>query len=286
MEKALLDQLIEGSFDIHIHSSPDIVPRKMSDIELAKSARDSHMGGIMLKSHYGLTATRATLVKECVHGIEIFGGLTLNQMVGGLNPAAVETAIKLGAKEIWLPTINAENHVMQTSKDRSKIVQVFDENGKPLPNLNIILEMIAQHDVILGTGHLNVEETLKVVPLAKESGIEKIIITHPEWQIVNMPIDVQKKLAQYGVFFEHCYYNVTSPQAFTIEDLAYQIKSTGISTNVLSTDFGQPSNDYPVNGLRSYLSELFDIGFSIDEIETMIKKNPKYLLGINQIKKK
>ncbi|XBS70371.1 DUF6282 family protein [Acerihabitans sp. KWT182] len=172
MESKELDKVVEGSFDIHVHGSPDITPRKMTDIEIAKSARDAHMGGILLKCHYGSTAERAALVKECVHGIEVFGGLTLNQMVGGLNPVAVETAIKLGAKEIWLPTINAKNHVLQTSKDMSKVVAIFDEFNKPLPALNIIFEMIAAHDIILATGHLNVEEILVIVPLAKKVGVK------------------------------------------------------------------------------------------------------------------
>ncbi|XBS70372.1 hypothetical protein ABK905_03715 [Acerihabitans sp. KWT182] len=97
-----------------------------------------------------------------------------------------------------------------------------------------------------------------------------------------MSVEIQKKLAKHDVFFEHCYYNITSPQVFTLENLACQIRSTSVSLNLLSTDFGQTFNDFPVNGFRKYLEGLYEIGFSIDEIESMVKKNPKYLLGLTK----
>ena len=44
--------LIKGSYDLHIHSAPDVMPRKANDLELARRAAAAGMGGIMLKSHH------------------------------------------------------------------------------------------------------------------------------------------------------------------------------------------------------------------------------------------
>ena len=57
-----------------------------------------------------------------VHGetnFTMFVSVTLNKVIGGINPLAVETALKLGAKVVWLPTQSAKNHLHKTGKDPS-----------------------------------------------------------------------------------------------------------------------------------------------------------------------
>src|SRR6266508_3906304 len=97
---------LTGTIDLHIHSAPDVGPRKMDDLEVARQAAQRGMRAILLKSHWTLTADRAYLVEKVVSGIRVFGGLALNQSVGGFNPAAVEVALKMGAAQIWMPTLS------------------------------------------------------------------------------------------------------------------------------------------------------------------------------------
>ena len=99
---------IPGIFDMHIHSAPDIAPRKTDDLELAKAAAAAGMGGIMIKSHLGSSVERAYLVNQMVPNIRVCGGLVLNFPVGGLNPFAVDSYVRMGAKEVWMPTLSAE----------------------------------------------------------------------------------------------------------------------------------------------------------------------------------
>lgn len=280
MDQLEIKQLIEGAIDMHLHGSPDITERKLSDIGLARAAREAHMAGIMLKSHYGLTAARATLVCECVPGINVFGGIVLNNMVGGFNPEAVETALQLGAKEVWMPTITAENHLRCSHQDISKAVKITDAYGKIIPEIYPILEMIAENDVILGTGHLSIEESLKIISLAKEKGVKKILVTHPEWEFTKMPVAIQKELASQGVYFERCYYAAHSSQQLPIGEVAEQIKQVGAETTVMSTDFGQIFNELPVTGIQHYVADMISCGIPASDIEVMIKNNPKYLLSV------
>ncbi|EAX47431.1 conserved hypothetical protein [Thermosinus carboxydivorans Nor1] len=274
-------ELIQGSIDMHIHSNPDVIPRKMSDLEVAKAAQQANLAGILLKCHYMGTAARAALVQECVRqGVKVYGGIVLNRSVGGLNPAAVETEIALGAKEVWLPTISAENHIRFHKGDLAKAVKVVDSDGNLLPEVYEILELVAKAGIILGTGHLTVDECIKVVEAARSAGVKKILITHPEFEVVAMPVEIQKDLAKKGVFFERCFYATNSPQKLPVSEVARQIKEVGVESTVLSSDFGQTFNEDPIVGFRKFISALLEHGLTPDEIRIMIKNNPYYLLGI------
>ena len=94
---------LEGFIDTHLHTSPDVKPRILNDIQAAFMASKEKMGGIILKSHVESTAGRARLA-EMLTGIKVIGGVTLNHSVGGLNPAAVEASALMGGKMVWFPT--------------------------------------------------------------------------------------------------------------------------------------------------------------------------------------
>src|SRR3954462_12331328 len=79
-----------GVIDMHVHSHPDVFGRNMDDIDVAQLAKSRGMRGIVLKNHISETASRAALVMKVVPGIEVFGGVVLNNAVGGINPNAVE----------------------------------------------------------------------------------------------------------------------------------------------------------------------------------------------------
>src|SRR3954462_13590350 len=96
--------LLRGAIDTHVPISPDVVGRKIDDLSLARRCRELGLGGFQLKSHYTSTAERASVVRAAVPGVEGFGSITLNRAVGGMNAVAVETARRVGARAVWLPT--------------------------------------------------------------------------------------------------------------------------------------------------------------------------------------
>jgi len=102
-------KMLHGVFDTHLHSYPDIAPRKADDIELARMAAEAGMGGFLIKSHAGSSVERAYLVRKMFPGIHVLGGIVLNYPIGGLNPLAVETYVRMGAKEVWMPSLSAQN---------------------------------------------------------------------------------------------------------------------------------------------------------------------------------
>ncbi len=102
-------EIVAGAYDTHVHVAPDVVPRRIDDVSLAKRFRDVGMAGFVLKSHYVPTAERAEVVRAAVPGVDVLGALCLNVPVGGLNPVAVEIAGRGGARIVWLPTMDSLN---------------------------------------------------------------------------------------------------------------------------------------------------------------------------------
>src|SRR5438876_6621018 len=114
-------QTLSGAIDMHAHADPDGTPRKIDAIDLAKLAKSRGMRAIVLKNHYEPTASLAYIVRKEVPGIEVFGGISLDLTVGGVNPAAVEwmTKVKGGyGKVIWMPTFDCEHQVTSSGQKR------------------------------------------------------------------------------------------------------------------------------------------------------------------------
>lgn len=267
---------LEGVIDLHVHAGPDVRPRKMTALDVARAAQAAGMRGLLVKNHHTATVLAAAAVEQQVPGLRVFGGLALNEWVGGLNPAAVEAALKMGAREIWMPTLSAENE--RAHHGRPGGLSVLDEAGNLKPAVSEILRLIAASDAIAGTGHLSPGEIAAVVAAARQAGVGRILVTHPEHKPVNLPAAMQRELAAPGVYFERCF----ARSQFTLDwdGLAAEIREVGVETTVLATDLGQPDTPDPVTGLKQMLAEFAKRGFSQDELRTMSCRNPAVLLGL------
>lgn len=285
MVKNIIAELMTGAIEMHVHGSPDVEPRLLSDIGLLKAAQADGMQGVLLKAHFMPTTGRALLAQEAVgDGIKAWGGVTLNIQVGGINPFLVEKELRLGAKEVWLPTQSALNDITFHKKDPKPAVFLTDDKGKFLPQLHEVLELIAQYDAVLGTGHISAGESEQVVALAKQKGIKKIIITHPEAPRINIPLDLAKRLAKQGCLFEWCCFNMTTltdgrgkvpPEMFT-----RYIRAVGVAASIMATDMGQKINVAAPTGLQNYIETMLQQGFSPAEIRIMVRDNPMAALGL------
>ena len=240
------------------------------------------MKGVLLKSHHTLTSDRAWLVRQIEPNFEVFGSQVLNiPSTGGLNPAAVETAIGFGAKEIFMPTISAAHFLRYKGEDPRKGITILRKNGGLLPEVLQILDLIADANIILGTGHLSVDECRELVDVARKTGVRKILVTHPEWKPTRMPIEVQAELAGKGAMMEHCHYATTTIGGeLDPQEIAAQIRAVGAEHCVMATDHGNKLIPDPIEGMNTYVEEMTKAGISMTEIEKMTKENPKMLLGI------
>ena len=275
-----LPDFLEGAVDLHVHSAPDVDERRFSDIELASEAGRARMAAILIKSHQNSTVERAWLVSRFISGIRVFGGLVLNETVGGLNPAAVSLALSMRAKEVWMPTRSALNHRRHEALPGG--ITVLNDRGELVPAAEEILRILAGSGCILGTGHLSQEETFALADRACALGGIQVLVTHPEWAPTFFSIPQQKILAARGnVTFERCFVSTTHRCGFVpFTTIEHAIAETGVEKTVLSTDLGQPDTPPPVDGLREYAARLRAAGFSVDDIRRMMQTNPARLLGL------
>jgi hypothetical protein len=298
IDQTIIEGLLEGAFDTHIHSAPDVLPRKFNDLELAQRFKARHMAGFVLKSHYICTADRATLVNQIVPEIQAFGAIALNNSVGGLNPLALDIAGRLGTKVCWLPSVDNANELENVAgqRDESKLPYWMSiaremralgiagsflnvtEDGKVTQATRQCLEIIAKHDMVLATSHIRPSEVLPVVTTAQKLGVKRIVITHPEFPTTLLSIEQQQELARLGVYFERCF---TTPNSGKISwDQVYaNIREVGPASTILATDLGQTTAPYPDEGLGTFIGNLLENGFSERDVRGMVRDNPGQLLG-------
>jgi len=287
---AVLD-LLQGAIDIHIHSAPDVYPRILNDIELALQAKEMGLRAILVKNHFTETAGRARLASEAAD-FPVFGGIALNLSVGGLNPHAVRTALKLGAKTVWLPTLHArefvarKSHVANLAGELGEGLEglyLLNEDGSLKEELFPIFDLIVEHGSSLSTGHVSKAEARAAVRVAAERGVEKIVVTHPLASFVNYSVEDMKDILDLGAtWLEHVFNDTTRQvgQPITREALFNGIKAVGPERCIISTDSGQWLNPVPVQQLGIYIQDLLNFGFPARDIRTMVQDNPALLLGL------
>jgi Family of unknown function (DUF6282) len=292
--------LLRGAFDTHIHVDPDVVPRIVDDVTLARRFLALGMDGFVLKSHYNATAERASVVRAAVPGIQALGAIALNRAVGGMNPLAVEVAAREGARTVWLPTVDSVNESHERDagwREGVKVpvwvklqlelreqgieidpVPVVDDTGAVLPDAQAVLERVAHHDLVLATGHLARDEIFAVVHAARQAGVRQIVITHPEFPAQALSVADQRLLADAGALLERC---MTTPHTGKIswEQWIENIRACGAENSVLSTDLGQTFNPPVEDGMAIMVDRLRAAGFDDEELHVMAVTNTRRVAG-------
>jgi Family of unknown function (DUF6282) len=292
-------ELLRGAYDTHMHISPDVVERIVDDLTLARRFQELGMAGFVLKSHYGSTAERAAVVRTAVPGVNVLGAIALNRAVGGINPLAVEIAAREGARTVWLPTVDSVNESHEREAPPGAKVPVWvklqlelreqgieippvpvvnESNGTVLPEVREVLDMIARHGMVLATGHLSRDEIFAVVEAALESGVETIVVTHPEFPSQDLSVEDQIALSGQGALLERCF---TTPHTgkVTWERWIENIRATGPVNSVLSTDLGQVFNPPVEDGMALMVDRLLDAGFGEEEVYVMAVVNTRLVAG-------
>ena len=258
MENLKNKYLLDGVIDTHIHTSPDIKSRILNDVEAAIDAKQEKMQTIIIKSHVESTAGRAKIA-ELISGFKVIGGVCLNSSIGGLNPDAVKVTAELGGKIVWFPTISAPD------------ISINYENTES------ILNIIAEEELVLATGHLKPYDIFLLLDYAKSLKIKKIIINHPLTGVVGATIDEQKEMSR-SAYLEHCFVAcMEKHDNLDPEVIADAIKEIGPERCIMATDFGQAHNPVPVEGMKMFIDSMMNQGIKEKYINEMCIHNPSKL---------
>lgn len=282
---------LEEAIDLHVHCAPSLFPRWGDGVDVAAACEAAGMGGVMLKAHHGGTQETAAVLTRVSQTLRVAGGIVLNRYVGGINPAVVEGALRTGAKCVWFPTIDAEGHVRAFGSTGAYPVQrggnesgsgipVIEDGGRCLPEVREVLKLVAEHDAIVATGHLDAAEIDVLLREASDIGIAKFLITHATFATPNLGEDAVGAFVERGATVELTYLDISPMwRMSTVERSAKLFQRAGARNVVLASDAGQPHNPAPPEALRVFAQCLHEQGIPAEDLRRSLTENPRRLLG-------
>ncbi len=287
--------LMHAAIDLHCHTSPAIFNRLLDDVQLARVAVDYDMRGVVLKDHDMITCGRAYYANKLVPGVKSIGSVILNRSIGGLNPYVVDAAIIYGAKMVFMPTNHSRWHegyfktsdypgLKRASKQLSgEGITILDENGKVKPEVLKILDLIAEADICLGTGHLSREEIFALVDEAVKRNVTKISVTHANWALTKLSLDDQKKLMAKGAYIEYVALTLLSPvfHEQQLSEFCEWIMEFKGEQLTLGSDLGQVYGPPAPEGIRMVVAAFLQEGVPEEYVAKMLQDNPAKLMNMS-----
>ena len=272
--------VLRGAYDLHAHPKPSHFTRCLDDFEFARACDEYGMAGAMIKSHYDPTPGRA-IIANLHSGAKatMYGGVALNQPVGGLNKYQVETCLKMGGILVWLPTRDA-SHVMKgggkaTDFLQREPIEVLTPEGKPVPAIYEVFEAVKKYNAYLATGHVSPEEADVICREGVRCGVN-MILTHPDSKTNKMALEGQIALAKLGVLVEKVWDNVLNGY-ITAEEMARYMKAIGPEHCFMTTDNGQKGKP-PCQGMYDFVKAMLEQGLSEEDLVWMVRTNPKKII--------
>ena len=287
---------IRGAIDLHVHVGPDVIPRRLDDVDLAREFQRHGLDGFVIKSHYLPTATQAATARRAVPEVQVIGSITMNHSIGGLNAAALEVSARLGVRVVWMPTVDAANEWSGRNPDapapawgafheRLMVrpgypppISLLGEDGRLTEAVEQCLDVVAAYDLVLATGHVGRAEIFALAARARELRVTSFLVTHAEFTSVRLSAEDQVTLARDGALIEHCYTTAFTGKT-TWETVYENLRATGPDAAVISTDLGQAANPPVADGLADFAERLLAAGFTADDVRTMAVANPIRLIG-------
>jgi len=305
-----VNELLKGVIDIHVHGAPlgGWLAGRPTIVNTCIEASKSGMKALVFKDHNTMTNNVAIVVNEMLKEykiekekqqenfipVEVYGGIVLNDTVGGINPKAVEVALGYGrCAEVWLPSLDAK--FQKDLMGLSDGISVVD-GDKPVSELVQILEMLSDYNTSnkglkcsLSTCHVSNEEKFTVLKYVNKRSLNvDIIMDHVTQELTNVTPQEAKEMIDLGAYLEFAETSCVPWPGMQDWVIAFDysfnlikelIKEKGPEHIVLITDAGQPGNK-PVLGWKMFIKTLLSQGVSESDINTMTKDVPAKILNI------
>ncbi|WP_137929109.1 DUF6282 family protein [Mesorhizobium comanense] len=296
--EATITRLMQGAVDLHVHSGPSLMPRAVDHIEVVRQAVEAGMAAVLLKDHYYPTMPIAHLInKHYPSDVTTLGAVVLNNPLGGINPSAVDYALKQGARIVWMATAHAQNHLDHEKKDADfknkfpvnskKTVapvgsRLIDGSGEVTDEVKLILDLVAQSDAAVSGGHHHISELWPFYEEAKARGVKRLFLNHPTYVNEGSFQDVAQ-LARMGVMIEHsiCMFVPSTFYLFDRDHLRQVIDAAGVENTFFGSDLGQKNNPTPVEGFRLIIGLLLDLGYAEADVRRMVATNASRFIGLS-----
>ena len=283
VDQHLTDPALTGAIDLHAHFGPDSYARQWDAFEVVKLAKERGMRAIVLKNHWTESAGLAWLIRKYgTQGIEVYGSVTLDTPVGGVNPMAVRYMADVEGtwgRIVWMPTHDSEHEVDYDKETRAKAV--VSRNGTLIPEVFEVLDLIKERNLALATGHVTPEEALMIMAEAKKRGITKIIVTHPMLgpQFTDMSLPQMQEAVKLGGAIEITAGTLNNGGANKMRAID-AIKALGTQNVFVASDSGLVGTPNHPDALAMAAKALRAAGFSEQDLKRMFKDTPARLVGL------
>ena len=280
----------DGAVDLHVHCAPSFFPRWGDGLDVVRACEAAGLAAVLLKAHEGATYDGAAALDGLSPTLRVRGGIVLNRYVGGVNPAAVEAALRLGGRCVWFPTIDADAHArafgstgaypaQRGGVESPSGIRVLDDAGRCVPEALEVLALAAEHDALVATGHLSAEEVAEVVRCAVAAGVHRLLVQHPCFPVPALGADELEPLVRAGAVVELTALSVSPGwQTSTIAEAAALLQRFGGEHVVLSSDAGQANSPPPPEALRAFAQSLHEAGVPDAELRKALVETPTSLL--------
>jgi hypothetical protein len=297
MTDAQVARILEGAVDLHVHPAPSPLPRRIDAAEAARLAGEAGFRAIVVKSHHHSTVTDVLALaaeNQIPSEVEVFGGIALNGPVGGLNPKAVDLALKMGGRIVWFPTIGSPQHIRHHAEHPDlkfpklavqlkpeEPIEIMDD-GRVRDEVYEILESAKEADAVVASGHLAPDRITALFEAAREVGVTRLLANHPNF-VVEATYEDAKRWVELGAVIEHslCMYDEESSfYHWDVDTLVGWIEALGPERSTLGSDLGQMNNPLPTDSFRKIVRKLLDRGLGEDAVRRLVRDNPAELLGV------
>jgi hypothetical protein len=298
-----VDACMKGAIDVHLHGAPLgawLAGRpKMTDTAIEASR--TGMKALVFKDHNTMTNNIASVIQDFLEKmkkyeegftpVEVYGGIVLNETVGGLNPHAVEVALEYGrCKEIWMPSLDSEHQRKAMGKKGGINIT---KNGELRPEAKEIVDIVEDYNnkpgdrCAISACHISNEEKMVLLNYTKSKNVD-VLIDHVTQELTIVTPEEAKEMIDKGGYLEFAECScIPWPGMndwviafdYSFDLLKELIKTKGPDHLVLITDAGQPGN-LPVPGLKQFVKILLAQGIKDQDINLMLKKVPAKILGI------
>lgn len=288
-------EILDGLIDPHCHPSPSPMPR---EFDAATGARDGwerlHMRAMVNKCHHHNTQMDVLAQAKLLEDIptEVFGAVALNTSIGGFNLAQVQMCLGLGGKIVYLPTVSSGRHIdnhaesigfpTTTVKVTTSRLSVRTQTGEIVPELLPIFDVIAEHDAVLNGGHLHPDDIDLCFRAAKERGVTRLVVSHPDF-VIDADPEQCRRFIDMGALVEHelHMYDPGAKMKWPLEQLKKWINVLGAENTLLGSDLGQKGFPWPVDAYIRVVEGLLEIGCPAEELRQIVHANPRRLFGID-----
>lgn len=288
------ETVLQDAVDLHCHIDLEfgleVLRKAQPEWEWLPLAESVGMKAIVLKSHWWPTGGAAYYLNQIAgSGVKLVPSITLNPVSGGINVYAVESAVAMGCRVVFMPTWGSQGDLdgcaiseMLTREyrhfDSSRVKpSIIQQDGKLADNVYEVLTYCLEENLVLATGHLSVPDSLLLARVANSIGFERLIFSHPLSHSVGASQEAVNIAASNGAFIEFPW-TLIAPGRRSADQVVSSIRATGINRSFIATDYFRLSSPPPPLLLRSFAVELLGAGLGATEMQQLVALNPWSIL--------